>query len=134
VTHLDTTFVVDLLRESARHRRGPATERLETLAGEELGVGVPVVCELLAGAESMTAPPTERARVQRFCQALQVVYPDERFAPVYGRLFAVLDRAGQRIGVMDLLIATSAVVDGARLVTRNAEEFSRVPGLEVLSY
>jgi len=35
---------------------------------------------------------------------------------------------------MDLLIATSAVVAGAPIVTRNAKDFSRVPDLEVVSY
>jgi len=34
---------------------------------------------------------------------------------------------------MDLLIATSAIVAQAPLVTGNLREFSRVPGLEVLS-
>jgi predicted nucleic acid-binding protein len=35
---------------------------------------------------------------------------------------------------MDLLIATSAVVAGVPLVTRNAKDFARVPDLEVVSY
>jgi predicted nucleic acid-binding protein len=35
---------------------------------------------------------------------------------------------------MDLLIATTAVVEGAPLVTRNVKDFSRVPGLDLLSY
>jgi predicted nucleic acid-binding protein len=35
---------------------------------------------------------------------------------------------------MDLLIATAAVVDGAPLVTRNATDFGRIMGLEVLTY
>lgn len=35
---------------------------------------------------------------------------------------------------MDLLIATAALVDEARLATRNVRDFSRVPGLELARY
>jgi tRNA(fMet)-specific endonuclease VapC len=62
------------------------------------------------------------------------VYPDERFPPAYGRLYAWLESRGQRIAAMDLLIATAAVVDEAPLATRNTRDFARVPGLRVLGY
>jgi predicted nucleic acid-binding protein len=35
---------------------------------------------------------------------------------------------------MDLLIATAALLDDARLVTRNVKDFSRIPGLRLLEY
>jgi predicted nucleic acid-binding protein len=35
---------------------------------------------------------------------------------------------------MDLLIATAAMLEDAPLVTRNVDDFSKVPGLRVLSY
>lgn len=62
------------------------------------------------------------------------MYPDETFAPTYSRLLADLRRAGQPIGTRDLLIATAAVRDEAPLVTRNAQHFDRVPGLELVEY
>jgi predicted nucleic acid-binding protein len=132
--HLDTSFVVDLLRESRRQHRGPATTFLGTIEGEELRIGLHVVCELLAGAELARLPSVERQRVYRLCATLQTVYPDERFAVVYARLLAAQERTRQRIATMDLLIATAAMVDAAPLVTRNARDFSRVPGLEVVGY
>jgi predicted nucleic acid-binding protein len=61
-------------------------------------------------------------------------YPDERFPSVYGSLRASQERSHGRISTMDLLIATSALVAGAPLVTRNARDFARVPGLDVLAY
>lgn len=61
-------------------------------------------------------------------------YPDEGFPSVYGSLLASQERIHGRISTMDLLIATSALVAGAPLVTRNAKDFSRVPGLDVLTY
>ncbi len=134
MTHLDTSFLIDLLREAARDEEGPATARLEALGEEELGVSVHVVCELHAGAELSKDPPGERARVEALVRPLALSAPDERFPPEYGRLLAELRRRGETISTMDLLIATAALVDGAPLVTRNAREFERVPGLEVIAY
>lgn len=132
--HLDTSFLVDLLREHARQQPGRATSFLEAIAGEPLRVDVHAVCELYAGAELASEPAEERQHVRRLCAGLEIVYPDERFPLVYGRVLATLERAGQRIAAMDLLIATAALVDAAPVVTRNVGDFSRVPGLEVVTY
>lgn len=134
MTHLDTSYLVDLLREVARGEEGPATALLERLAEEELGVSVHVVCELHAGAELSRDPDRERSRVAEFVRTLALSVPDERFAPEYGRVLAELRRRGESISSMDLLIATGALVDGAALVTRNTREFERVPGLRVIAY
>jgi predicted nucleic acid-binding protein len=134
VIHADTSFLVDLLRDSGRGVREPATELLDELAGEEIRVGVHVVCELLAGAEGSHRPGVERQRVRRLCESFAVTYPDERFALVYARLLATLRRSGRSIATMDLLIATAAIVDGAAIVTRNGKHFGRVPGLDIRGY
>jgi predicted nucleic acid-binding protein len=134
VIHVDTSFLVDLLREDARGHRGPATTFLDDIANEEIRAGVHVVCELLAGAELSRRPSAERPRVQHLCATLDIVHPDEQFPKVYGRLLAAQQRAGRPVSTMDLLIATAAVVDGAPLVTRNATDFGRIMGLEVLTY
>jgi predicted nucleic acid-binding protein len=36
--------------------------------------------------------------------------------------------------LVDLLIATAATLDDAPLVTRNVEDFARVPGLRLIDY
>jgi predicted nucleic acid-binding protein len=35
---------------------------------------------------------------------------------------------------LDLLIGTAALLEDAALVTRNVKDFSKIPGLRVLSY
>ena len=50
--HLDSSFLIDLLRETSAERPGPAFDLIESLdPAEMLGVSVHVVCELRAGAE-----------------------------------------------------------------------------------
>lgn len=134
MTHLDTTFVVDLIREKARKQRGPATQKLDELAEEQIAVCVHVTCELQAGAELSRDPARERERIAALLKPLATTYPDERFPARYGALLAELQRRGEAISTMDLLIATAALVDEASLVSRNAREFERVPGLRVISY
>jgi predicted nucleic acid-binding protein len=134
VIHLDTSFLVDLLREAAREIEGSASRFLATVGDEELGISVFVACELAAGAAMSTRPTQEKRRVDQLCAGLHVEYPDERFPAAYGSLVASQERSRGRISNMDLLIATSALVAEAALVTRNAKDFSRVPGLDVLGY
>ncbi len=132
--HLDSTFIIDFLRETHKKQPGAATEFLHLLVSEEIIVSVFAVCELLAGVHLSQQPDREREKVLSFCDDVRIVYPDGRFAEAYGRLQSSLRRSGQLIGTMDLLIATLALVAGAPLVTRNVKDFKRIPDLEILSY
>ena len=132
--HLDTSFLVDLLREAGRGTGGPATSFLANVQDEELSISVFVACELAAGAAMSSRPTQEKRRVDQLCAGLRVEYPDERFPTAYGSLLAAQQRSRGRISTMDLLIATTAVLAVAPLVTRNARDFSRVPDLVVLGY
>jgi len=134
VIHLDTSFLVDLLREAGGDETGPATRFLDQAEGEELGISVHVACELHAGAELSRNPSQERRRVERLIGGLETAYPDHRFPATYGRLLAWQQRSRQPIATMDLLIATAAVVAGAPLLTRNVKDFARIPGLDLLAY
>ena len=133
--HFDTSYLIDLLRETTRERPGPALDFIEGLeAGESLAVSVHVACELRAGAELSRSALREHEEVDRLLGGLVVAYPDARFAAAYGRLLAAVQRTGRPIATMDLLIATAAILDDAPVVTRKVKDFSRVPGLRLLTY
>ena len=132
--HADSSFLIDLLREQARGKRGKASDFLEAHATDQIVSSVFVVCELEAGAANTPSTDREQARVRALFQVLTVVYPDERFAPVYADVLVKLQRSGKTVATMDLLIAIGAVVDGAALVTANRKHFDVIPGLTVLGY
>ena len=132
--HLDTSFLVDLLRESRRGTGGPATRLLDQYSEEEIRVSVHALCELYAGVELSSRSAEERRAVETLATGFEVVYPGPAFAPTYGRLLAPLQAAGALVSAMDLLIATAAVVDDAPLVTGNRRHFERIGGLEVIGY
>jgi predicted nucleic acid-binding protein len=134
VIHLDTCFLVDLMREASRGRIGPATSLLRTLENEVLAISIHVLCELHAGAELSSNPAEEHHKVEALCSGIEVVAPGDTFPRIYGTLLARLERRGERIATMDLLIATAAVVSGASLVTRNARHFERISELRLAAY
>jgi tRNA(fMet)-specific endonuclease VapC len=136
VIHLDSSFLIDLHRDIAHERPGPAFDFIESLDPDEvLGVSVHVLCELRAGAELARRPLREHEALDQLVSGLLIVYPDDRFAPVYARLRAATTRGGRRpVAAMDLLIGAAAMLDDAPLVTRNVKDFSRIPGLRVLKY
>jgi predicted nucleic acid-binding protein len=134
VIHLDTSYLVDLLRESERGKAGPATRRLEEMADEDLWLSVHAACELYAGAELSDRPSVERERVAALCSGMHLAFPSDGFAESFGRFHASLARRGATVAAMDLLIAVAAVQARAPLLTRDVRAFSRIPGLEVVTY
>jgi predicted nucleic acid-binding protein len=134
VIHVDTSFLIDLLRETSRGEEGPAVRFAEQRGEETLAASLFVHCELLAGAAMARDPVTERERVERVCAGLDVFYPEPGFAAVYAEILGYLRRRGEGIDTMDLLIASAARQAGATLITRNTRHFQRVPGLDLSDY
>ncbi len=56
---------------------------------------------------------------------------DDAAADEYGKLRAHIAASGQMIGPNDMMIASISLARGMVLVTHNAREFARVPGLVV---
>lgn len=132
--HLDTTFLVDAIRESRRGAEGPARRWLASHPEEGLAMSIFVLCELLVGAELHAEADVERRRIRGTCAGLPVVYPDEQLADTYARIHGGLARRGEPLPTMDLLIAATALTHGAALLTANEAHLGRVPGLRVLGY
>ena len=132
--HLDTSFLVDLLREHSKESAGAASAFLGSRLEEPLAISVFVACELEAGVELAREQASERGKVEHLLTGIWVDYPDERFLATYGRLLSATRRAGRTVAAMDLLIGTSAVLAGAELVTRNRRDFERIPDLTIRDY
>jgi len=133
VIHLDTSFLVDLLRERRKSER-PATEALGRWEDAELRVSVHAMCELYAGVELSDRSGDEREAVEALTRGFEIVSPGPGFAPTYGRIFSHLQGSGTLISAMDLLIGTAAAVDSAPILTANPRHFRRIPGLDVITY
>lgn len=122
---LDTDVLIDLL-----HKREPTTQLLIDLRarGETLATTSVNAAELWRGARTAKAQDA----VNKLLTALHDVPVGPRAARRFGELMQALDRAGAPIGTTDGLIAAATLEAGGRLVTRNAKEYGKVPGLDVL--
>jgi tRNA(fMet)-specific endonuclease VapC len=113
-------------------RRRPASmvERFAELDREDLWLSAIVAAELRFGAAKL-ASVRFSAAVEAWLAGFDVRPWPAEATQHYARIRASLERAGQTIGGMDLLIAAHAMAEDSVLVTNNAREFLRVPGLAV---
>ncbi len=126
---LDTSVVIDLLREASRGQVGAVTRHIGRFPESPIALPVFVLCELEAGAARARDPEGERKRVRSLADRCEILYPDETFAPRFGEVSAHVLGRGTPRPTMDLLIAVSAICAGAKLLTRDRRGFSSIPGL-----
>jgi tRNA(fMet)-specific endonuclease VapC len=97
------------------------------------GISVIVAAELWTGVKKILAThPHQAKRLEAFLGFFTLADFTLDAAIHYADIRAALEKARTPIGPLDLLIAAQARSLGATLVTANAGEFRRVPGLKVL--
>jgi tRNA(fMet)-specific endonuclease VapC len=123
---LDTSVLVALIRKDQAAIDGLTAEAER---GGTVSTTTVNLCELYSGAYGSKNPQKELAKVQDLVSNLGLLELDAGAAKRYGELVndATLKRAP--IGDFDLIIASIALEQEEKLVTRNVKHFSRVPGL-----
>jgi tRNA(fMet)-specific endonuclease VapC len=113
-------------------RKHPAdmVERFASLDRSQLWLSAIVAAELRFGAAKLDSPKF-KAAVEAWLAGFDVQPWPLEATHAYARIRSALERAGQPIGGMDLMIAAHAMANDSVLVTNNAREFLRVPGLAV---
>jgi len=96
---------------------------------DEFSISAVVAAELRFAAAERQSPSLSDS-IERFLHGIAVrPWPIEA-SKHYAHIRAELDRTGQPIGGMDLLIAAHAIAENATLITNNVREFERVPNLQ----
>jgi len=126
---LDTNTVLDYFRG-----KGQVAARLLATPPSEVGLPAVAAYEVWVGVLGSQNAKRRQVEYERFL-AVVAILP---FDAVAGRRAAdlrlALERKGELIGPIDMLIAATALAHGATLVTRNVREFDRVPGLTVVNW
>ncbi|HUE71987.1 MAG TPA: type II toxin-antitoxin system VapC family toxin [Pirellulaceae bacterium] len=125
---LDTGMASDLIyRRKDVYRRSQLARR----NGIHIGIAMPTVGELLAGAEYSVTRNRNLPLIQKAVRRLFIWPFDLSAAEEYGRLYAELRRSGRIIGQIDVQIAAIALnLGNCTLVTADSD-FAAIPGLTI---
>jgi len=123
----DTNMCIFLMQDepnvlsafSAKKKDGIAISTI-TLAELEFGVN---------NSKSSAAMDRNRTKLISFLTLVDVLEFDSKAAAEYGKIFAILTKNGNRIGLLDTQIAAHAKSARLITVTNNHKEFGRIDGL-----
>jgi tRNA(fMet)-specific endonuclease VapC len=105
-------------------------ERLLEVPMAEVGISVVTEAELRFGVARRPDAATLQRVVEEFLLRVEVLPWNSEAAREYARIRVALEKDGQPMGNMDLMIAVQALAAGAVLVTHD-HVFRRVKGLKV---
>lgn len=124
---LDTNICIYLIKKKPES----VLRRLTQKDINDVGISSVTLSELEYGVEKSIHRDRNKLALAEFVAPLTVFPYDERVAPVYGRVRALLEKEGLPIGPLDLLIGAHALSLQAVLVTNNDKEFKRIPDLKI---
>lgn len=136
VAMLDTTALIDLSRRPGNRSRDQLASLLARLlqANDTLFTSRINEAEFRVGCYRAKEPARETETVELVLSRLSILEFDASASLVYARIQAHLFDIGKPAGDADVFIAAVALANGQRLVTRNSDHFSLIPGLMVESY
>lgn len=121
---LDTNICIYII-----NKRPPSVlQRFEQFKLGELGISSVVAAELSFGVAKSGSVRNKQA-LQMFLAPFSIEPFDEQAAWIYGELRSTLEKQGNLIGALDMMIAAHALCLNTTLVTNNTREFEKVPGL-----
>jgi len=123
---LDTNIVSYLIRGSSLALKA----RFEKANPENLSISVVVYAEILFGLRKINGDKIA-AKIKTFLANMHIVDFNADAAAMYANIRAELEKSGTPIDNMDLLIAASAMAEGAVLVSHNTGHFTRIKDLIV---
>ncbi len=124
---LDTNICIELIRQKSQ----TLIKRLVACTPGEVAVSTITVAELAHGAQKSSQVKKNQAALEQFLLPLEIVDFDQQASIVYGTIRATLEREGNIIGAMDMLIGAHALSMDLTLVTNNINEFQRIPNLKL---
>jgi tRNA(fMet)-specific endonuclease VapC len=122
---LDTNICIYMIKNKPPEVR----KHFERFVPGDIAISSITVAELQYGVEKSAAREKNSLALEAFLLPLEIDPFDTESALAYGKIRAELERQGQPIGSMDMLIAAQAIAQGFTLITHNLKEFARIPGL-----
>lgn len=125
----DTTFLIDLQRETLRREPGNAFAFLRQNPDVTVRISVITFGELSEG-----FPAEHYPALQELLRPYEIIDIDHNIAWTYGQLSKELRNKGTKIGDNDLWISATALTLEHAILTRNQKHFDLIPNLKVVTY
>lgn len=124
---LDTNICIYIIKK----KPVDIIDKFRSFAVSEIGISSITLAELEYGVSKSRLVERNREALAMFVSPLEILYYDSSAAVAYGEVRAALEKTGNIIGSMDMLIAAHAISVNATLVTNNIKEFERVKNLKI---
>jgi tRNA(fMet)-specific endonuclease VapC len=122
---LDTNVVIAFFNGAK-----PVLERIQAEI-DKIALSTLVIAELDYGAKASQKAKENLEKLDRFVDIVKVVPFDFECARTFGSIKSKLRKLGKPTGEMDALIAATAMVHKAILITGNKKHFENIVGLKV---
>lgn len=126
---IDTTFVIDLLRNNPQ-----AIKKAYEIEENNLPILLTTITifELWQGIETNSKEKEEK--IKNFLERVSILTLDLEGAKIAGTIYKELEIKGQRIDAEDSMIAGIVLSRNETLLTRNIKHFERIKGLKAETY
>ena len=127
---LDTNICSYILK----NRPIEVKQRFDEAGMVNISISAIVLAELYYGAARHPKGVVIRREIDDFVSRLTVVPWDEGAADHYGAIRSTLEKTGNLVGALDMLIGAHARSRKITLVTNNQREFERIDGLKTINW
>ena len=124
---IDTNICIYIMN----HHPPAVLARFKHLGVGEAGISSITLSELYYGISKSKKISQNIKRLEEFLYPFEILAYDENSAREYGKIRSRLERQGQVIGPLDMLIAAHALSRDLTIITNNTREFERVESLRI---
>lgn len=127
---LDTNTCIYIIRQ-----KSPGVlKHFKAYSVGDIGISSITLAELRYGVAKSQYIQKNQEALDEFILPLEIADFDEKAAKAYGEIRASLEKAGNPIGSMDMLIGAHALSLGITLVTNNLKEFRQIKHLKIVDW
>ena len=123
---IDTDIIIYSLKGEQK-----VTNSFEERLNDPKSISVITYGELVYGAKKSQQEQKNMARVRRIAEIFPIIDISPAIIETFGDLKATLEKTGNTVADMDLIIASTALTHNMFLVTNNEKHFQKIPELQI---